>query len=58
MVSEDNGLNEIWKCIDNLDYDDNVKNLFIEALTFELKSNNLRYSNEYKKLLDRFAEDY
>lgn len=58
MISDDEGFNKILECIDNLDYDENVKNLFKEALIFEYKYNNPRYSNEYKKLLNRFVGDY
>lgn len=57
MGTDDNYFDVILNCIDKLDYDDNVKTLFKEALKFEFKSNDPRYSSYYKKLIDYFSEE-
>ena len=53
----DKSLDKIFKTIDSIDADENIKNFYKNLLLFESKNNSPRYIDSYKKLIKVHTRD-
>ena len=47
----DKSLDKIFKTIDSIDADENIKNFYKDLLLFESKNTSISYKREYEKII-------